>query len=391
MDLGLHTTLDDAESILDPEVISISERITPLLAKEFGKIWELFTTRATPFMTDEFEVLSRNYTSPEVVDGTSGAGLLWDKTDKTTDLPISSGTIDRITIGDVLLFASEIVVVSVVDRGANTIDVYERGSGETTGVQHYSGAGGSGTTIKIIGNAHREGRVDGEAMAELTGKVTNYCQLVQEIIDLSHADSEQARKTGRTEIALKSEAMERVVRDLSRSAIYGTARVGTSSIPASTRGLLNYMEQVAGALKTNVAGAFTETVLKNGLDNVRETGGTINAIVMSVANKRIANGFTGVDAIQTDRTDRQGGHVLDGYIADGFGSIPFIVDIDMPNDKVALVNTNFMQKGWKEGDQLRFENETNVNSRERKETLQGKFGLSMEQIGKSHQLLYGIV
>jgi hypothetical protein len=228
-------------------------------------------------------------------------------------------------------------------------------------------------------------------MAELTSKLTNYCQLVQEVIDLSKADSDQARKTGRTEVALKTEAMQRIMRDMSRSGIYGTARANTASIPAMTRGLLSSLNDVAGASKTAVSGNFTETILKNGLDTVRGLGGRVNAIVLSITNKRIANGFTGADQIQQMRSDRMGGVVLDGYIADGFGAIPFVVDIDMPNDKVALVNTNYLQKGWKVNDQLRFVPETNVNSRERKETLQGKFGLSVEQIGKSHHLLTAIV
>ena len=157
-----------------------------------------------------------------------------------------------------------------------------------------------------------------------------------------------------------------------------------------TRGLLNHMEQLTGAIKTAVTGAFTETSLKNILDDVREAGGTVNGIVMSVAQKRIFNAFTGADQIQVDRGERVGGHVLDAYIADGFGSIPAIVDIDFPDSKVAVVNTRFMSKGWKVNDQLRYAPEKNVNSREKKETLQGKFGLAMEGVGKTHGLLTGL-
>lgn len=386
MDLGLHTTLHDTESILDPEVISISDRINPLLAKEFGKVWDLFKTRAKPFITDEYEVLSRNYTAPEISCTASGAGADWDTNNDITALPVSAGTIDRITVGDILLVESEVVVVKAVDRTGNTIDVYERGTGDSAAVAHGQGA----LTVKVIGNAHREGKVDGEAMAEQTAKVTNWVQLVQELVDLSYCDSEQARKTGRTEPILKEEAMQRVMRDLARTAIYGEARANTAAIPSTTRGLLSYLRNISGALKTTVGGAFTETVLKNGLDSVRAAGGTVNAIVLSVTNKRIANGFTGADQIQVDRGERLGGHVLDGYIADGFGTIPFVVDIDLPNTDVALVNTNYLEKGWKEADQLRFVDEPATNSRVRKQNLQGKFGLSVENIGTTHHLLTSI-
>jgi len=384
MDLGLHKTLDDSNSILDPEVIAVAERVTPLQSKEFGKVWDLFQT-GPDFTTDEYEILRRGYTAPTVTLGTVGSGTDWNSTSDTTALPITAGTIDRITVGDILLVDSEIVVVKSVDRTGNTIDLYERGAGDTAGATHSSAA-----TATIIGNAHIEGTVDAEAMAEQTEKVSNYCQIVLESIDLSKENSDQARKVGMTADFLRAEAMERVMRDLARSAIYGTARVGTAAIPAMTRGLLSHLYDVSGALKASVGGAFSETALKNGLDAVRAAGGSVNAIVLSVANKRIANGFTGADAIQTDRGDRMGGHVLDGYIADGFGSIPFVVDIDMPSDKVALVNTRFLRKGWKAGDSLRFEKEPNTSSREKKETLQGKFGLAVENVGQSHYLLYGI-
>lgn len=386
MDLGLHTTLMDANSILDPEVIAIADRLTPLQAKEFGKVWDLFSNRSTPFATDEYLILSRAYTAPQVVQGTTVAATLWDNVATTLALPVTSATIDRLTIGDIMLIDSELVVVKAVNRTGNTIDVYERGAGGSTAAVH----GVTAKTIKIVGNANIEGTVSVEAMAEQTAKVTNYCQIILESIDLSKEDTDQARKLGRTPEMLKSEAMERVMRDLARSAVYGRARAGTSAIPAMTRGLISHLEDVTGAIKTAVGGAFTELALKNILDDVRIAGGSVNAIVMSVKNKRIANTFVGADAIQVDRSERTGGHVLDAYIADGLGSIPFVVDIDFPESYVAVVNTRFMQKGWKENDQLRFTPETNTHSREKKETLQGKFGMAVEQVGVSHGLLTGL-
>ena len=386
MDLGLHTTLLDTNSILDPEVIAIAERITPLMANEFGKVWDLFTADGTPLSTDEYQVLTRSYTAPEVSTGAIVVdGNQWNGVADATALPVTAGTIDRLTVGDILLCEDEIMVVKSVDRTGNTIDVYERGAGDTSGAAH------TGTrTVKIIGNAHIEGVVDPEAMAETTAKLTNYAQTILELIDLSNSDSDQARKFGRTEVALKSEAMERVMRDLARSAIYGTARVGTAAIPAMTRGLLSHLKDISGAIKTSVGGAFTETALKDILDDVRTAGGSVNAIVLSIANKRIANGFTGADAVQTQRNDREGGQVLDAYVADGLGRIPFVVDIDFPSTDVATVNSRFMTKRWKVNDLLRFVPETNVSSRERKETLQGKVGLAVEGVGRTHGVLYAI-
>jgi len=123
MDLGLHTTLSDANSKLDPEVIAVAKQVSPNLSDAFGKVWDLFSVRQAPFETDKFQVLARTFTQPEVVVQASGSGADWDTNSDITALPVSSGTIDRITIGDVLQVESEIVVVNSVDRSGNTIDV----------------------------------------------------------------------------------------------------------------------------------------------------------------------------------------------------------------------------------------------------------------------------
>jgi hypothetical protein len=379
MDLGLHTTLEDANSKLDPEVVAIAARLNPTFAKEFGKVWDLFSVRPTPFSTDEIEVLSRQYTAPDVSITAGGSNTDWDNASDTTALPVSAGTISRLTIGDILLVEDEIVVVKSVDRSGNTIDVYERGAGETDGARH----GTAALTAKIIGNAHEEGKVDPEAMAEGTDKFTNYLQLVEEVIDLSYADSEQARKVGKTADVLKREALDRVMRDLARTSIFGTARAPAAGHAAQTRGLIGWLT-LSGGLSTAVNGAFTETVLKNLLQDVRLAGGTVNAIVMSPSKKTLFNTFTSADATRQDVNDNKAGRIVEFYLADGFGAIPVIVDLDWPADKVAVVNTALLYKGWKLNDALRFVTETNTSSREKKETLQGKFGLYVEGIGTSH-------
>ena len=385
MNLGMHTTLTDANSKLDPEVLAIAEKISPLMANEFGRVWDLFNNRPVPFITDEFEVLVRNYTQPQIIVQASGAGADWDTNNDITALPVDASYIDRITVGDVLMVENEIVVVKAVDRSGNTIDVYERGAGESANVAHGVGA----ITAKVVGNAHEEGKVDAEAMAEETTKFTNYMQLVEEVIDLSKADTDQARKTGRTADTLREEAIERVMRDLARTAVYGVAVAPASGKPSMTRGLLQWLGLTAG-IKTNVAGAFTETALKAILKDVRLAGGTVNFIAMSPNNKTVFNGFSSADSITVDNAVRYTGRVIDAYMADGFGIIPVIVDLDMPNDQVAVGDSRKLVKGWKENDTLKFVKETNTSSRENKETLQGKFGLAVENVGQSFGLLTGL-
>lgn len=385
MDIGLHYTLDDTNSILDPEILAIAKRVTPQDANEFGRVWELFGTRNAPIQTDEFEILKRQYTKPNITVTASGGGADWDTNNDITALPVTAADAAILTVGDILLVEDEIVVVKSVNRSGNTIDLYERGAGETSAAAH----GTSAVTVQIIGNANIEGTVDVEAMVEETDLYTNYCQLVEEKIDLTKADSDQARKTGQTVATYEDEAMTRVKRDLARTAINGTARVGTKTIPAMTRGLLGWLG-LSDGIKTAVGGAFTQTVLDTMLNNIRVEGGKPNAIVMSVNNKKAFNAFTSADAINQDVKDPTTGRVVETYIADGLGGIPVIVDLDMPNDQVAIVDTNKLSKGWKVGDELRMVDEPPVNSRQMAKTIQGKFGLAVENIGQSHGLLTGL-
>ncbi len=371
--IGLHYTLDDTESILDPEVLAIDKRLTPEDADEFGKVWELFGQRSRP--------------KPEFTVTAGGSGTDWDTNSDTTALPVSAGNIAKITFGDVLLIVEtgEIVVVKEIDRSGNTIDVFERGAGESPA----TAAGTAAVNVRVVGNANIEGTVDVEALAEETGVYTNYCQLIEEKIDLTKEDDDQMRKTGRTVDDLRDEAMRRVKQKLARTAIDGVARVGTKSIPAMTRGLLTWLGLTDG-LKANIAGAFTESSLNTSIDAIRAEGGKPKAIIMSIANKRIFNGFTSADSITQNVGERTVGRVVDVYLADGVGAIPVIVDIDMPDDKIAIVDTAKLQKGWKVNDELRLVDEPPVNSRQSAQTIQGKFGLAVEGIGQSHFLMTGL-
>lgn len=384
MDLGLHKTHDDSTSKLDPEVLSIAKRITRTQSPEFGRVWDLFQAKDAPFQTDEFEIYVRNYTQPNIEVTASAGSADWDTDSATTDLPVGSDYVNRITIGDVIKVEDEIVVVKAVDRSANTIDVYERGAGESTAAAH----GTDAITADVIGNAHEEGKVEAESMAEDTSLFTNYLQLVEEKVDLSKADSDQARKTGRTEDTLKTEAMERVFQDLARTAIHGVSREPSDTMPGMTRGLEQWL-QLSGGLTTNIGGAFTKNALDGAIKNIRAKGGAPTGIVMSVNNKYEFNSFTSADQVNQDVNERTAGRIIERYLADGVGSLPVIVDIDMPDDKVAIVDSRKMKKGWKVNDELKFVEEPS-NSRQKLQTLQGKFGLAVENVGQSHALLTGL-
>ena len=226
-------------------------------------------------------------------------------------------------------------------------------------------------------------------MAEETDIYTNYMQLFEEKIDLTKEDSDQARQMGITADTLREEALRRVKRDLARTAIDGVSSAGSKTAPAMTRGLLQWLALTDG-LKANVAGAFTQTILDTGLNAIRAAGGKPKAILMSVNNKKVFNTFTSADVVSQEVGDRTTGRIVEKYLADGLGGIPVVVDLDMPDDQVAIVDTAKLTKGWKVGDEMKIVPEPQVNSRQNAETMQGKLGTFVENLGQSHYLATGL-
>ena len=120
MDLGLIYSTDDPNSVADPEVIAVSQRITPNQAPSMGKVYELFGERREPITTDQFDVLNRGYTTPTFNVAASTSGSDWDNATDTTDLPIPASQANSVLAGDVVKVEDEIMVVSSVTRTPNT-------------------------------------------------------------------------------------------------------------------------------------------------------------------------------------------------------------------------------------------------------------------------------
>ena len=139
----------------------------------------------------------------------SSSGSDWDSATATADLPIPASQANSILAGDVVKVEDEIIVVSSVTRtsGSESITVYARGAGETTGVAH----GTTAVTLDIIGNAFAEARVATEGSTELTEEQHNYCQLFSERIEYTYEDANTPRREEIVTVQRKEEeAMARI-------------------------------------------------------------------------------------------------------------------------------------------------------------------------------------
>lgn len=382
MDIGLHTHFDDPNTILDPLILGMARDIE--LGAWEGNIWNLLRAPDEAITQEKFEIYDRSRTALTGVIG-DGAGTGWADGTDTTDLPMTAAAVGVLTVGDVLEVEDEQVIVSSVDRSANTIDVFARGHGSTSGAAHVDT-----TAFTVIGKAINDTDLkDIESFAELSGKYSNVCQLVAETIDMTFTDETEARKAFVQKPQLIEEALDRIFRKLSKSAIKGVKSEGTKTLPATTAGILEQLSAGGGVrtpLRYNGSGITApETLLKNALIACWNAGGNPDTILLSPANKRK------FDALmeQFIRMNRGEASVVGTDNATAFAfqgkTLQFVQDQDMPDARIEIVTLKKLQKGWKTGDILRGPvKEPQQSSRELRYSLQGKFFVIAKGVGVDH-------
>lgn len=163
----------------------------------------------------------------EITSGTSGSGLLWDSSSATTNLTINSSYTAKLREGDVLLLGNglEVVIVKSVNVSANTIEVYERGHGSSSGAAQ----GTTAFTIKIIGNAQIEDDDPISAYFQGMTEAYNYTQIFEDCADQSGTVRRSAVAGGDTLDLAVAVKLKELLRQLNRAAIWGLKNLDTTN------------------------------------------------------------------------------------------------------------------------------------------------------------------
>lgn len=388
MDVGIHTHYDDPNTIIDPTILGMAAEIN--LGAWEGVIWNALSPQADAVNNTKYEIYDRSRTGLTGTIGT-GAGTGWVDDSATTDLPMNATAIGLLSIGDVVEVENEQVIVSAVDRSANTIDVFARGHASSTAASH-----ADNTAFTIIGKAINDTDLKNvEPFAERSGIYTNYTQTIVEIIEQTFTDEIQARKAFEQKPQLIREAMDRMFRRLSLTALKGRKQIGTASVPQTTAGILQQLSEGGGVrtpLRYNASGLTSpETVLKNALISIWNNGGNPTHIVLSPTNKRKFDPLM-EQFIRTTRaeagvigTDNGTAYMFQGK------TLPFVQDQAMPDDRIEIVTLPKLHKGWRVGDIMRGPiEEPKVSSRELRYSMQGSFFISVEGVGVDHIDLYNV-
>jgi len=388
-DIGTHTNYEDPVSILNPEILELAKAIQ--LGKLEAVIYNRIGAPSSPVTQEVFRIGQRSKTALTGTVG-NGSGTGWADGTTTAALPMQSTTINNLTVGSVIKVGSEVVVVQSVDRTGNTITVFARGAGGTTGASH-----ADGTAFTIIGGAINDtDALNVEGMEEQTNAYENYVQLFYEVIKQTYTDENEARLYFDRNPVIQQEALLRVYKKLAYATVLGVKQQGSNTIPAMTGGILTQLSDATATsgtrptLRYNINGAFSEAGLKLALDQVLALG-TPNAIYCSLKNAKIIQPLTekfifmNPGEAETAGTDNVTKYKYRNQVFD------IVVDAAMPDDRVAVVNESKIFRTWKTNDILRFVPEPALSSRLRKYSYQGKWGMLVTGVGYEHIDLYGIV
>ena len=381
---GIFTDLDDAESIADPMVMVRASAIDLPMNK--GRIWEDARVKEDPDSNRKFEIYSRTETPRAGTIGAAG----WDIDDVAVlDVTSTAGLIK----GLVLQIESEVVVISAIES-ATKLGVRERGTAGTTAATH-----AAAVAYTVIGSAIDDQDLkDISSVSEITAIYENYMQTTAEPIDYTRGGRLDPRKGIAPQMVqlLEEESLLRVAKGIASTSVKGLKQAKDADAPWMTAGLLQQLSDATGGrlvLTYATGGGLTEIKLKEALLEVTQRG-TPSDIYVSNANKVIINEFLGASAatrlsVNTEMANTTAGYYVDSYNYEGL-ILNVKVDLDMPDDQIAIVNMNKVWKGWKKGDELQLEDQTTLSSREKRAAWNGSYFLAVEDVGYEHILMTGV-
>jgi len=384
-DVGVHTHLDDAQSVIPAQIRAMATEVK--LGRYEGRAWSLMQPPERLVENHRFKIKDRSRTALSGLIG-DGVGGGWNSTD-TTSLAMIAATVAVLNVGDVLEVESEQVVVKAVN--ASTIDVDQRGHGGTTAATH-----ADQVAFTVIGQAINDTDASKViAKAEQTGEYENYTQIIFEPIEQTFTDRIQAREAFAQNPTLIREALDRVSRKLYRSCILGRKQLGTNSIKQTSAGILHQLSDGGGqrtALRHNANGPLTEDKLKAALDSVWAQGGRPDTILLNPTNKKLFDPLTeGFIRMTRQEATRAGTDSVTEYEYQG-EVLLFVEDVDMPTSRVAILTAPQLKRGWRKDDILRGPIEEPLNSsRELRFSLQGAVLFEVYGVGVDHIDIYGIV
>ncbi len=254
-----------------------------------------------------------------------------------TSMGVVAGQGVRFKIGTLFRDAAqgktEVMQVTAISTDTLTI---VRGYGSTTGEAH-----AASFVIQIIANPKQESQDAPDDESKIRTKVSNYTQIFQKGINISHTMRSVLQAGVADEFTFQiARRMLEIERELDSSVVLGikSASAGTDSVYRSMGGLLEFASQSGG--NTNAtAEDLTPAVINTMVKQIWDDGGSPNFILVSGKQKQKISAFDQANRRSTyDSTIA--GYVVDKFLSDLGFSLEVIVDPWMPDDTVVVGDIN---------------------------------------------------
>ena len=278
-----------------------------------------------------------------VFSGAIGNGTVgWVDGTATTGLNISAALALVITNYTVLQVEDEIVVVKSVDRAANTIEVFKRGAGETTGLLHADGVTAEvlgfnmPRGVKDIESNYKEQVIDWNSVGKYTIPALTFTK--EALTEARGFYGKQGK-----EDYVSSQILEKdkdLIRTMNKLMLKGTREMGADETePGMTRGLLE-----EATLKGNVSTTFgaiaTVKKISDACTASRNKNGKANFILCSPASYDDIQALADVETDLPRPLERLGLELGSKVkaIHTKVGRLVPIMDTDMDDDKMVIGN-----------------------------------------------------
>ena len=241
------------------------------------------------------------------------------------------GTLFKLNVAGV----TEVMQVTAISTDDLTV---VRGYGSTS-----AQAGTAGTTdaIQIIAHPAQEGQDAPSDESKVRAKVTNYTQIFQKGINISHTMRSVIQAGVADEYALQvSRRLMEVMRELDSSLIAGisSGSQGSDTVYRSMGGIIEFASQSTGNV-TTTSEALTLSVVNTMCKDIWDDGGTPNFILVGGKQKRAISAFD-QSARRSMYDATVAGYVVDKVITDLGFVLDVIVDPWMPDDVAVVGDIN---------------------------------------------------
>lgn len=252
-----------------------------------------------------------------------------------TTISVATGHGVRFRIGTLFKLnvpgVTEVMQVTAISTDDLTV---VRGYGSTSG---QAGTAGTTDAIQIIAHPAQEGQDAPADESKVRTKVTNYTQIFQKGISVSHTMRSvlQAGVADEYTHQVARRLME-VMRELDSSLIAGisSGSQGSDTVYRSMGGIIEFASQSTGNV-TTTSEALTLSVVNTMCKDIWDDGGTPNFILVGGKQKRAISAFD-QSARRSMYDATVAGYVVDKVITDLGFVLDVIVDPWMPDD-VAIV------------------------------------------------------